>query len=65
MSESESKSVEFATRYLVTGEAEFMAFTPHDFVEEVVLDGRSLRIAARGHIVQVDVSCTNSPRDSL
>ncbi|MBL9167567.1 MAG: hypothetical protein JNN07_07480 [Verrucomicrobiales bacterium] len=53
MSHSESRAQEYARRFISTTESEFMAYTPDDFAEDVVVDGRPLRVTAKQHIVKV------------
>ena len=51
--ECQLKALQFAQRYLETGETDFMAFAPQDFEEEVRLRDRAIRITAQSHIVRV------------
>ena len=54
MNESEAKALEFARYSALTGETEFMAFTPDDFVEDVAINGTTVRISAQNHIVRIE-----------
>ena len=62
MSESEANALECARRWLATGETEFMKFTPQEFLEQVTLEGQTLSISARNHIVRVEIRSLEGSR---
>ena len=64
MDESDRKALEFARHYQSSGETEFMAFSPGEFVKHVVVAGVSLQVTVHNHIVRIQpMTPTNSPRN--